>query len=42
MDWTDEMARQGSGDDLPDPALAKAAMRPSTAFNEILDSFRNG
>ena len=27
---------------LPDPALAEAAMRPSTAFNEILDSFRNG
>ncbi|WP_419931721.1 NADP-dependent isocitrate dehydrogenase [Candidatus Poriferisodalis sp.] len=27
---------------LPDPALAEAAMRPSTTFNEILDSFRNG
>lgn len=27
---------------LPDAALAEAAMRPSTTFNEILDSFRNG
>ena len=27
---------------LPDPALAEAAMRPSTTFNDILDSFRNG
>jgi len=27
---------------LPDPALAEAAMRPSTTFNEILDGFRNG
>ncbi|WP_419944822.1 NADP-dependent isocitrate dehydrogenase [Candidatus Poriferisodalis sp.] len=25
---------------LPDPALAEAAMRPSSTFNEILDSFR--
>jgi len=27
---------------LPDPALAEAAMRPSTTFNDILDGFRNG
>ena len=27
---------------LPDPALAEAAMRPSTTFNEILDGFRTG
>ena len=27
---------------LPDPALAEAAMRPSTTFNDILDGFRAG
>ena len=27
---------------LPDPALAEAAMRPSTTFNDILDGFRSG
>ena len=27
---------------LPDPALAKAAMRPSQTFNDILDGFRSG